>query len=295
MSFCVNCGVEYSKSAGVCLSCCNDQLIPMEIIETELRHHKLVGQQDGEKFGYPGEKMALVLSCLVSSIVVILLGLVSYGLFFVLIAIGLVRLKIRHISLRENNIIASDNQFPKVFTLSKVAAHRLSIPLPEVYVYNQSDLNAYTMGFYNYGFIVISSEMVKYFNPEELLFVIGHEMGHIKKYHTTFLSLLNPAKTGVAQFFITPLMKWIFNIWSVKAEYTADQGGFIACKNIKPAISALLKLAGGPDIGKEVDLEILISRRPNEDKKTWTDILEYLGTHPYVSNRIQQLKDFAKY
>lgn len=294
MSYCVNCGDEYSKRSGVCSSCCYDQVIPKEIIESELVRYKNGPDEGGITFGYPGEKVALILSVFVAGIVAVFLGVVSFGLFFLILIIGLVQLKINHISLRKNNILVSDSQFPKVFALSKIAAHRLKLPLPEVYVYNYSDFNAYTMGFYRYGFIVVSSAMVKEFRPEELLFVIGHEMGHIKKYHTTKLSLLNPAKTGIAGFLIAPIMKWIFNVWSVKAEYTADQGGLIACKNVNAAVSALSKLAGGPEIGKEVDLSQADKEDKSEEKEAWGNLLEYLGTHPYISNRIQQLRDFDR-
>ena len=158
-------------------------------------------------------------------------------------------------------IQVSKSNFGNIFKLAKIAAYRLKIPLPEIYITEEPQYNAYTMGFYKYGFIVINSSIARDFKPGELLFVIGHEMGHIRKYHTTWLNLLNPAKAGSSRFIFAPIMQIIFNIWSVKAEYTADQAGLIACKDINPAVTTLLKLAGGPNVEKEVDIS-KITRHP---------------------------------
>ena len=87
MSFCVNCGVEYLVAIGVCSNCCLDKLIPLENVETKLKQYKIEGQQAGKPFGYPGEKVALYLSLFITTVIVAVLGLISYGLFFLLIAI----------------------------------------------------------------------------------------------------------------------------------------------------------------------------------------------------------------
>jgi Zn-dependent protease with chaperone function len=276
----------------VCPVCCYDQVTPNEIIEFELLKRKeRYAQPDDLTFGFPGEKAALILSIIISIIIAIVLGIVSFGIIIVILLISLIYLKISHLSSQKNMIRCSEANFRTIFRMAKVGAYRLNIPLPEVYITNNPQYNAYTMGFYKYGFIVINSSIARDFKPNELLFVVGHEMGHMKKYHTTWLNLLNPAKTEGTKFIFAPLMQVIFNVWNVKAEHTADQAGLIACKDLKSAVLSLLKLAGGLDVEKEVDITKLIDQK-REQNEILVSLVEYLGTHPFIENRIKQLLSF---
>jgi len=293
MSYCVNCGTSYHKPSGICPSCYSDQVIPNAIIELELSRNKNTPpSRYYPKFGFPGENTALILSIAISIIIAIILGTVSFGLFFAILVINLIYLKITHLSSQKNMIRSSENSFKSIFKLAKVGAYRLKLPLPEIYITEDSQYNAYTMGFYKYGFIVISSSMARDFKPGELLFVIGHEMGHVKKYHTTWLNLLYPARVEGARFIFAPLMRIIFNVWSVKAEYTADQAGLIACKDVNSAIISLLKIAGGANVEEEVDISKIINRQFEQDEILGS-MVEYLGTHPFIANRIKQLANIS--
>lgn len=292
MSYCVNCGKQYGEPISVCPVCFYDPVTPKEIIECELLKKKEgYAQPDNLTIGFPGEKAALILSIIISIIITIVLGILSFGIFIVILLVSLIYLKISHLTSQKNMVRCSESNFRKIYRIAKVAAHRLNIPLPEVYITNDPQYNAYTMGFYKYGFIVINSSIASDFKPNELLFIIGHEMGHMKKYHTTWLNLLNPAKTAGTKFFFAPLMQVIFNVWSVKAEYTADQAGLIACKDLKSAVLSLLKLAGGLDVEKEVDITKLIDQK-KEHNEILVNLVEYLGTHPFIENRIKQLMSF---
>ncbi len=293
MSYCVNCGKEYEKPSGICPTCHLDQRIPEAIIDFELSRRKgrPILPQD-LSFGYPGEKAALMLASVISIIVATVLGAISLGLFFVILLISLMHLRIRHLQLKKNALPVSEQSFKTIFRLAKVAAYRLKLPLPDLYVTQDPSYNAYTAGFYRYGFLVLHSALVQDFQPGELLFVIGHELGHMKRYHTTWLTLLEPARAGGSRFLFAPLMHVIFNVWSVKAEYTADQAGLIACDDLPAASTALLKLAGGPQIEKEVDFH-RIGHREERGEELLSGLIEYLGTHPFIQNRVRHLAAFA--
>lgn len=292
MSYCVNCGKQYDKLLGICLGCYSDQVIPNEIVDLELlRNKRNPPPPNNPEFGFPGEKTALILSIVISIIIAVILGAVSFGLFFAILLINLMYLKITHLSSQKNMIRSSEAHFKTIFKLAKCAAYRLKIAMPEIYITNNPQYNAHTIGFYKYGFIVINSSMAKEFKPGELLFVIGHEMGHMKKYHTTWLNLLYPVKAEGAKFIFTPIMQIIFNVWSVKAEYTADQAGLIACKDINSAVITLLKLAGGLDVEKEVDIVKIINKEVEQDEIV-SSMIEYLGTHPFIENRVKQVINY---
>lgn len=294
MNYCVNCGRNYQKAYSICLSCCSDQVVPNEIIASELLRNKNCHQNAFDPhFGFPGEKAALLLSLIISILVATFIGTVSLGLFFLILVGNLVYLKINHITARKNMIPVSENNFKNILSLAKVAAYRLKLPLPDIYITQDPQYNAYTMGFFRYGFIVINSSLINAFKPSELLFIIGHEMGHIKRYHTTWLNLMSPARVGGAKFVFAPVMQMIFNVWSVKAEHTADQGGLIACRDINAAILCLLKIASGTIIEEEVDLSKIIHKEDNNKEEVFTNLFEYLGTHPFMENRIKHLVNFS--
>jgi len=293
MSYCVNCGKEYAEISGICPNCHSDQRIPNEIIEVELSRNKAKPPKPHDlAFGFPGEKSALILSVVIALILAAMLGTISFGLFFGVLIVSLIGLKLKHLSSQKNMIRVSENSFKDILSLAKLAAFRLNLGTPEVYVVHDPQYNAYTMGFYKYGFVVLNSELVSDFNPSQLMYVIGHELGHIKRYHTTWLSLLNPARAGSARFVFAPVMGVIFNVWSVKAEYTADQAGLIACKDLDAAIGSLLKIAGGQDVEKEVGYS-KIARPKGEAAELLSGVAEYLSTHPFIENRIKQLMDFS--
>lgn len=293
MSYCVNCAAEFSKPSGICPNCHADQFVANEIIDSELtKNNNRSFNYKSLSFGYPGEKAALTISILISSFVLAIIGTLSFGLFLVILFINLLYLKINHLTFRRNMIRVSDTNFKKIDRLAKISAHRLGLILPEVFITEEQQYNAYTMGFYKYGFIVINSALVRDFKPSEILFVIGHEMGHMKRFHTTWLNLMNPAKAGGTRFLLAPVMQIIFNAWSVKAEYTADQAGLIACRDVDAAVNCLLKLAGGVNAEKEVDISQIINRKEYENELLGS-VLEYLGTHPFVDNRIKQLTNFS--
>lgn len=293
MSYCVNCGTAYAKPSGICPTCYLDQSIPEEIMDFELskRRGRPIEPHDID-FGYPGEKAALTLAIGLSLVIAAVLGAISWGLFFAILVLSLVHIRLRHLQLKKNAIPVSERSFRTIHRLAKVAAYRLKLPLPDIYVIQDHSYNAYTSGFFGYGFLVLNSALVQDFQPSELLFVIGHELGHMKRYHTTWLTLLEPARAGGARFFLAPLMHIIFNVWSVKAEYTADQAGLIASNDLHAASTALLKLAGGSQVEKEVDFSPVGS---NEESgaEIVSGLIEYLGTHPFIQNRVKHLVAFA--
>jgi Zn-dependent protease with chaperone function len=114
----------------------------------------------------------------------------------------------------------------------------------------------------------------------------------MKRRHTTWLTLLAPASTTGGRFLLAPLMQVIFNVWSVKAEYTADQGGLIAGGDVEGACLALLKLAGGPDTVRQVDPVTV--REHTQDGGLLAAFAEYLGDHPFIRNRVAHLVNYAE-
>lgn len=288
--FCVNCGKTYNPPIPLCPGCNSEPEIPNEIIDTELNRRRTVGVRKPLNFScYPGEKASLMMAISIIMTLVAVLGVISFGMVILLILINLFLIKADHIASRGGMLPVNDRSYSVLHRISKVSAYRLGIPLPEVYVTQNPDYNAYTKGFYKYGFIVMNSGMVQDLAPDEILFVLGHEMGHMGLYHTSWLSLMAPGMSMGTTFIAAPVMRVIFNVWSVKAEYSADRAGLVACKNVLSVVRCLLKLAGGVGADSHVELPDILSIKRSEREDIIEGLTEYLGTHPFIKNRIKML------
>ena len=162
--------------------------------------------------------------------------------------------------------------------LLRDAANILDVKaLPEIYVSQNPFLNAGAIGAEN-PFITLNSSILPILTDEELLAVIGHELGHIASghglYKTLLWMLLNFA-AGIVQFpagqaallaLITALREW-----DRKSELSADRAGLLTVQDINPSLTLLMKLAGGPDIGEMNLSEILVQA---EDYEKGRDILD---------------------
>lgn len=88
-----------------------------------------------------------------------------------------------------NMVRCSENCMPKVFELMSIVATKIGIPVPEVYVYNDPVMNAYTYGEDN-TFICISSSCVERLDDNELMCLMAHECGHILCKHVLYNSVV---------------------------------------------------------------------------------------------------------
>lgn len=96
MSYCVNCGTQYNKPSGLCVHCHFDPRVPEGVIDLELSRAPM--NPNDPVFQYPGERAALVLSVGAFLMLAVVLGIVSFGLFFGILILSLVQLKVRHVS-----------------------------------------------------------------------------------------------------------------------------------------------------------------------------------------------------
>ena len=79
--------------------------------------------------------------------------------------------------------------FPSLYAAFKDVVKTVGIREPELYIYNDPEMNAYTYGETN-TFIALSSSIVERMNIDELRCIIAHECGHILCQHTLYNTLL---------------------------------------------------------------------------------------------------------
>lgn len=224
--------------------------------------------------------------------VLVLIFLLAIPIDFIIIlfalAIGLFVIIIQQGIFLGNAVKVSEVQFAEIHKLAKLAIEKLDLPVaPRVYIVQDPYINAFTFGFGRWHSVILHSATVEALTQDELLFIIGHEMGHIKASHALISSIIMPFGNFL------PLAHLIFGIWWRKAELTADRAGAIVVPNIAPAISGFAKLAIGKGLYSELNIISFLEQGKEVDKRFADQAGQLLGTHPYLTNRIKNLTNFV--
>lgn len=208
-----------------------------------------------------------------------------------------------------NGLRLGEKQLPDIFALAVRAARTLSLPyMPEIYISGDQMWDANTLGTDTNAFVVLGSVLVN-FKEDELLFVLGREMGRVRAGHALWrtvtqlltgrarhrsilgdgiLRLINPAKIAESAL-DAPLMAW-----SRHSEITADRAGMLC--------------AAHPDIARRVLTTWTLKSFPLQariDADAWREqeravassmsqLAEWtLSNTPYLAGRLRLLDEYA--
>jgi Zn-dependent protease with chaperone function len=149
--------------------------------------------------------------------------------------------------------------------------------------------NAYTFGLVSPKIVVLQSALFEIMDKDEIHFVLGHELGHVRLGHTWLNSLVGGMAGIPSPFFASALLSVAFLWWNRACEYSADRAGLLVCGKVSKAISALVKLEGG--VG--ADLAQTLLHIEAEDDHAIGNLLETLSTHPMMVRRIQALQNYG--
>ena len=195
---------------------------------------------------------------------------------------------------------------PRVYGLYKKALARLDMPKEyPLFCKLGYDYNAMTTGI-DEPFIILHSSMIANCSDEELLFVIGHELGHSKCGHLLYYSLAMNMNTvlakigGLATTAAVGIQYAILD-WHRKAEFSADHAGLIAAASIDGAVGTMCKLLGhSPDI-PDVDCSVdKIIKQVDDFQMDTADLVGKLlyvsytaqASHPWGIQRLKEIKDW---
>ena len=164
--------------------------------------------------------------------------------------------KIFNIQLTSSNLRVTPSSVPEVYNIFEEARQILNLPVvPALYLIRADELQGFTTGV-DHPIIAISSSAVDSFTDEELLFIMGREIGHIKSQHVLYYEIgtilpvlseiLGAMTLGIGSIVSMGLQIALLH-WQRMSEYTADRAGLLACQDVSIATSALSKIAGLPD------------------------------------------------
>ena len=115
---------------------------------------------------------------------------------------------------------------------------------PDLYIRQDPKVNAFVAGVEK-PIIIINSGCVDLLTEDELIFILGHELGHIKSQHILYHQMaamlpiigdiVGNATLGLGGILSTSLQVALLN-WKRKSEFTADRAGILSCQNKKKTI-----------------------------------------------------------
>ena len=248
-------------------------------------------------YRYPNEHLILTFTILLVLVVIALTATATVCASVIFIA-AFVALSYNFSLSHHNALIREARQvtpqsIPELAQLFELGRRRLQPGPVEAYVVSGRELNAYTFGLSSPKTVVLYAPLFQVMDADEILFILGHELGHVALGHTWLNSLVGGMAGIPASFSAAVILNVAFLSWNRTCEYSADRAGLLACGKPEKAVSALVKLGAGGRAVDRYDMEEIYRRIDAEDGQLLGDLSEILATHPLLIHRIQELRQFA--
>jgi len=212
--------------------------------------------------------------------------------------------RLLRVQLMGSYLRATADSFPDLYRIVEESCEVLDIPKrPALYI-QPGGLNAFTAGVDN-PIIVLEATLVDQMSDDQLRFVIGHELGHVKSGHVLYYQIamllpviaevIDTATMGLGGLLSMGLQVALMR-WQRMSELSADRAGLLACQDVNAAIGAMIRLAGLPTkFAESVNTEDFLAQARDfqaydSDKLDWiAKILSGMGqTHPWTVLRANQ-------
>jgi len=248
-------------------------------------------------YRYPHERLILAFTLLLVLAVIALTATAtvctSAIFIIVFIAISAYFGYSHHQSLVRSARRITAKDMPEMAKIVHRGVSRLNPGQVEVYALSSPELNAYTFGLSSPKVVVLYSQLFQVMDADEILFILGHELGHVALGHTWLNSLVGGIAGIPSSWSAGSLLTMAFLWWNRACEYSADRAGMLACGKPEKAITALIKLAAGPHANTSLALERAYHQIDAEDDTVLGTLNEVLSSHPMLIRRIQELRSYA--
>lgn len=214
-------------------------------------------------------------------------------------------LKWHVIELQGSNFLVTRESCPELYEMIHNVADTLDVrPLPRFYTQWGYSVNGYTTGYKEDTLLILNSGTIDLLTDDELRFVAGHEMGHIKSGHVLYHMMASLFNNAISQIplvsDLTMPVYYALMYWNRMSEFTADRAGLLACQNIDAAISAIIKMSGVPlRYYDQINPEAFI-KQANEFKSSFTGFTDNAiktltianSSHPWTVLRAAELLEW---
>jgi Zn-dependent protease with chaperone function len=205
-----------------------------------------------------------------------------------------------------NAIRLGPEQIPDVWGTYVRCTTVLDLPeVPDLYVINNADINAMTIGAKT-PIVIVNSSMLRSFDAKETETVLGHEASHVLSehyYYTTALVLMSQFLQGALPRSLLlglPVRAMYLALleWARAAELSADRAAALVMADPLQPCRVLMQLAGGsvPGMNFEAFLK-QASEYENEDDlfsrhaRFWSELNL---THPVAVRRVKELMEWVQ-
>lgn len=250
------------------------------------------------EYRYPYEYLILGMTIILVFLVIALTAAATVcgsALFIPLVVImGYFASRSKHQELLSQGQQVTSQTSPDIIRLININLIRLQVEPVNVFIIPSNHLNAYTFGMNSPKAIVLYSSLFKIMDQDEIQFILGHEMGHVKLGHTWLNTLVGgmagiPSSLGAAA-----IMELAFRWWNRACEYSADRAGVLACGKPNKAITALVKLEEGTVALTEAGMQAALLHIETEDDDIMNNLEELIASHPMIAKRIDEIRNYSK-
>ena len=216
-----------------------------------------------------------------------------------------------HMHALGSEIRCGPNQYPSLYRAFVKLVETLDMPqMPELFISN-GPMNAYASGHEKVK-VTLTASILGLMDDDEILFIIGHELGHIKCEHVLFNQVYRWLANGAFSVFEVPFAGALLHgvtlamfLWSRKAEFSADRAGLLACQNPDAALRALSKLSSsgyvtrnGEALNREALHAQMVDFKETVEDSLLNRVLEASmsqhDTHPNCISRLEMLRAWAE-
>jgi Zn-dependent protease with chaperone function len=227
--------------------------------------------------------VAAVISILVWLICIVTVVPIFYILlfgFFIWLGNGLLVAQ-----LKSEAVQVDQDQMPGLMETFRSACAKLQMTeIPELYILQSGGfLNAFATRFCGRNFVVVYSELLETYGPTsaEIEFLLGHELGHIKRNHIMKYLFLAPGR-------LVPLLG---NAYSRACESTCDRHGAFVARDMQGAVNAMMVLAGGKQATTLMNPNAMAAQYQN-NRGFFVSWYELVSGYPTLSHRVSNLLAF---
>lgn len=213
--------------------------------------------------------------------------------------------KIYNVQYTGSNLKVTAENYPQIYEYLQYACQILDLPkVPELYIEWGYSVNASTTGSEN-PIIILNSGLIDLCDDDEIMFIIGHECGHIKSNHMLYHMMAQVLNICIDQIpfgsIASAPLQYALYYWNRMSEFTADRAGLLCCQNKDAAIRAFMKMAGMPIKEQSMmDTDAFI-KQATEFKQLDYDgmskIIKYISiideSHPWTVMRAAELLNWV--
>ncbi len=198
--------------------------------------------------------------------------------------------------LLSSSVRLTEKMSPTIHAMAKDCIEKLHVDIQlELYVFSSPQFNAACFKPEDERlYVMFSSSLLEGFTPQELKYVMGHELGHhIYRHHDVPIGYLLKGNRPPSARMALELFAW-----SRYAEISADRAGAHCAQDFPAVASALFKLSSGltgdlvkfdlEDFLAQVDEMQIVDAEPGEGAPKG----DWFSTHPFSPLRVKALQHF---